>query len=71
MMCDKNKRIKDLEQAVRQLVAHNNEYLKTRIQNRLQLRTLTQNASRLLPEERYNAEIQKENKKPCQSQVVE
>lgn len=48
MMCDKNKRITKLEQALREMIAHNRLYLKTHIQNRLRLKLLTKQAEKLL-----------------------
>ena len=48
MICDKNKRIRELEQALRQLVAHGNLFLKTYVSNRERLRFLLEQAKKAL-----------------------
>jgi len=48
MMCDKNNRINELKQALRQLVAHNNLFLKTHVSNRERLKMLIAQAERAL-----------------------
>ena len=57
MIHTKNMRIKELEQVVRQLIAHNNLFLKSRISNNVRLRLLTKNAETVLGDD--NGSIQR------------
>ena len=48
MICDKNKRIKELEVALRQLTTHGKDFLKTHVSKRRQLEVLIAEAERAL-----------------------
>ena len=58
MIYTQNMRIKELEQVVRQLIAHNNLFLKSRISNNVRLRLLTKNAETILGNDYGSIQIQ-------------